>query len=106
VTAWLVIVAVGVGSFVLRALPVALDARWPRSPRVEQAIAHAGTAALGALVALGLRRSATSPTDTVTVAVAAGAAALVAVRGAGLHKVLLTGAAAASWVMAVAWLLS
>jgi branched-subunit amino acid transport protein len=105
VTTWLVMAAVGLGSYVLRALPVVLDARWLRSPRVEQAIAHAGTAALAALIAVGLRHSATSITDTVTVGAAAATALLVAVRGGPLHKVLLAGAVASASVMSVAWLL-
>ena len=83
-----------------------LDARWLRSPRVEQAIAHAGTAALAALVAVGLRHSATSLEDTVTVCLAAGTAALVAVRGAPMHMVLLAGAGAYASAVGVAWLMS
>jgi branched-subunit amino acid transport protein len=106
VTTWLVMTAVGVGSYVLRAAPVVLDARWLRSRRVEQAIAHAGTAALAALIAVGLRRSATSPTDTMTVGVAAATAALVAVRGAKLHKVLLAGAVAHAAVLGALRLLA
>jgi branched-subunit amino acid transport protein len=105
VTTWLVITAVGVGSYVLRALPVVLDARWLRAPRVEQAIAQAGTAALAALIAVGLRHSASSLTDTATVGVAATTALVVAVRGAPLHRVLIAGGAAYASAMAVACLL-
>jgi branched-subunit amino acid transport protein len=105
VTTWLVITAVGVGSYVLRALPVVLDARWLRAPRVEQAIAQAGTAALAALIAVGLGHSASSLTDAATAGVAAATALLVAVRGAPLHRVLVAGGLGYASAMAVACLL-
>jgi branched-subunit amino acid transport protein len=90
----MVIVAVGLGSYALRALPVVLDAGWLRSPRVERTIAHAGTAALAALIMVGLRRSAATPVHSVAVAVAAAVAVVVAVRRGSMPQILLAGGCA------------
>jgi branched-subunit amino acid transport protein len=106
VTAWLVVVAVGVGSYVARAVPVVVGARWLRAPRVVEAIEHAGTAALAALIAIGLRHGATTPADALTVGLAAAVAVVVAVRGAPMHTVLLVGAIAYAAAAGGMWLVS
>jgi branched-subunit amino acid transport protein len=90
----MVIVAVGVGSYVLRALPVLLDGRWLSSPGFERTLGHAGTAALAALIAVGLRRSSATPVDSVAVVVAAAVAVMVAVRGGTMLQILLAGGSA------------
>jgi branched-subunit amino acid transport protein len=104
-TTWLVILAVGAGSYAFRALPVLLDGRWSRSARFEQTIGYAGTAALAALVATGFRGSATSATTTVAVAAAAAVAVVVSVRSRSMYAILLAGASVYAAVMAGAWLL-
>jgi branched-subunit amino acid transport protein len=96
---WAVIAAVGLGSYLLRALPLHLGERLTTSPRIERTIAHAGTAALAALIATGLRPDAVATGETATTMAAAGVALVVALRGGSLLKVLLWGGAAA----AVAW---
>jgi branched-subunit amino acid transport protein len=98
-TTWLVILAIGAGSYVFRALPVLVDAAWLRSPRFERTIGYAGTAALAALVATGFRGSATSPTTTVAVVAAATVAGLIAMRGRSMYAILGTGAGAYAAVM-------
>jgi branched-subunit amino acid transport protein len=105
-TTWLVIVAVGAGSYVMRALPVMLSARWTGTPRVERTIAHAGTAALAALIAGGFQRAATTPTDIAAVVLAAAVALYIAVRGGSMARILLTGGLAYGIALASAWLLA
>jgi branched-subunit amino acid transport protein len=106
VTTWLVMMAVGAGSYAMRALPVLLNARWTSSPRAERTIAHAGTAALAALIAVGFRRAATTPTDTAAVVLAAVVALYIAVRGGSMARILLMGALAYGTALASAWLLA
>jgi branched-subunit amino acid transport protein len=85
---WVVMLAVGVGSYVLRALPVFAGERVLTSPRVERVIGYAGTAALAALVTTGLRAVPHDPGQT-AVTIAVGAAALiVAVRRGSMLRVL------------------
>jgi len=102
VTTWAVIVAVGLGSYALRALPLLLDGRWSGSARFERAIAHAGTAGLAALVAGGLRHSATSPAEALALAVAVAVGVVVAVRGGVMVRVLLAGGVAYGVVLVAA----
>ena len=71
-TTWLVIVAVGAGSYIFRALPVFLQRRLARTSRFDEIVAPAGTAALAALAAAGLQRGATTTTATAGMAVAGG----------------------------------
>jgi branched-subunit amino acid transport protein len=92
-TTWLVVLAVGAGSYAFRALPFFVPGRWRESPAVERTLAHAGTAALAALVASGLRHG----VDTGHGAgflVAGAVAVVVAVRGGSMPRVLLAGALA------------
>jgi len=91
---WAVILAVGLGSYVLRAMPLLLGPRWPRSQRFDNIVAHAGTAALAALIVGGLRRSATSTDELVATGAAVAAALTIAVRGGSMARVLLAGGAA------------
>src|SRR5262245_8137945 len=104
-TTWLVILAVGIGSYLLRSLPVLLDARWTSSPQVERAISQAGVAAVAALIVTGLHRSATSPLATAAVVAAATVALLVSRRGGSMLRVLLVGFAAYAIVNGAATLL-
>lgn len=88
---WLVMLAVGVGSYVLRALPVFAGERVLASPAVERIIGYAGTAALAALVTTGLRAVPDS-TGQGLLTLAVGAAALtIAVRRGSMLRVLFAG---------------
>ena len=104
-TTWLVILAVGAGSYVFRAVPVMVDARWLRSPRFERTIGYAGTAALAALIAGGFRSNATTPTTTVAVCAAAAAAVFVSVRSRSMYRIMLAGGIAYAAVVGAAWLI-
>jgi branched-subunit amino acid transport protein len=85
-------IAVGVGSYFLRAFPLFVGESWLASPKIERVISHAGSAALAALIATGLHRSAASPTDTVATVLTAAVALTVAVRGGSMQRVLIAGA--------------
>jgi branched-subunit amino acid transport protein len=98
-TTWLVIVAVGAGSYVFRVLPIILDRGRASSPRFERAIAHAGTAALAALTVAGLRRGSPTAGDVPGLVCAAAAALAFAVRGASMVRVLLAGSIAYAVVL-------
>jgi branched-subunit amino acid transport protein len=102
---WIVIAAVGVGSYVLRVVPLFVGGKYLASARAERIIAHAGTAALAALIATGLDRSAGTTTDVLPTWVSAGAALIVAVRGWSMQRVLAMGAAAYAVVWAAETLL-
>ena len=89
---WVVIVAVGVGSYPLRVLPLFVGGKFLASPRAERIIANAGAAALAALIVTGFDRSAASATDTVPTWLCAAVALGVAVRGGSMQRVLAAGA--------------
>ena len=100
-SAWLVIVAVGVGSYLFRAAPVMTGARWTASPSVERAIGRAGTAALAALVVGGVRHGTAGGAGTAGAIAAAAVARPMAVRGQPLLRVLLSGVAANAAILAL-----
>jgi branched-subunit amino acid transport protein len=104
VTSWAVILAVGIGSYALRALPMALAGRWSVSDRIERSASLAGTAALAALAAGGLRRGTGGPADAAAVCLVAGVALVVAVRGASSPRVLLAGGIVHAAIAGGAWL--
>jgi len=97
--AGLVILVVGLGSYLVRLLPALAGARI--TPRVERALAAAGTAALTALVA-GDVATADSAGATVAAATAVGVGLVVAHRGGSMIKVLLAGVPIYVVVLAVA----
>jgi branched-subunit amino acid transport protein len=92
-SAWLVIVTVGLGSYLFRAGPVVTGARWTASPAIERAIGRAGTAALAALVVGGLRHESTGSATAAGVVAAAAVVLSMALRGQSLLRALLAGAA-------------
>ena len=98
---WFVIIAVGVGSYLLRVLPLFVGGRLLESPRAERLIGHAGAAALAALIVSGLERSASTATAPLPTWIAGMAALAVAVRGASMQRVLAGGviAYAAAWAL-------
>jgi branched-subunit amino acid transport protein len=97
---WVVMIAVGIGSYLLRVLPLFVGGRYLGSPRAERIIAQAGTAALTALIASGLHHSASSSTDFAPTWLSAAAALAVAVRGGSMQRVLAAGAIAYAAVWA------
>ena len=97
---WVVIIAVGVGSYLLRVLPLFVGGKYLSSPRAERIIAQAGAAALAALIATGLHRSASTTTDFAPTWLSAAAALAVAVRGGSMQRVLAAGAIAYAAVWA------
>ena len=89
---WLVIIAVGLGSFVFRVGPLLLLQRVSLSERSDRAIRHASLAAITALIVVSVRHSATGEATVPTVlAVALGV--VLAVRGASMLRLLVCGAA-------------
>ena len=98
---WVVIIVVGIGSYLLRVLPLFVGGKVLTSPRAERIIANAGAAALSALIVTGFQRSAATATDVIPTGVCAAAALAAAVKGWSMQRVLLVGAAsyAAMWAL-------
>ena len=98
---WVVIIAVGIGSYLLRVLPLFVGGRYLTSPRAERIISNAGAAALAALIITGLDRSAGTSTDVIPTWICAAAALAAAVKGWSMQRVLGVGAVtyAATWAL-------
>ena len=89
---WLVILAVGAGSFLFRLGPLLVFERISLTERGDRAIRHAGTAAITALIVVSTKHSATG--DAVIPTLLAVAVALVAAaKGASMLRLLLFGSA-------------
>jgi branched-subunit amino acid transport protein len=102
---WLVVLAVGAGSFVFRVAPFLLLVRAPLGPRAESAIRHAGLAAITALIVVGTRQAATGGVALPALAaVAVGAVA--AARRASILRLLLYGGGTYAGAVLVAGLLA
>lgn len=89
---WIVIVAVGLGSFAFRVGPLVLFQRISLSDCGDRVIRDAGTAALTALIVVSTKQSATGDATGPTVLAVAGAI-LLAARGATMLRLLVCGAA-------------
>ena len=89
---WVVILAVGVGSYLFRVGPQLLLERTSLSANGDQLIRNAGTAALTALIVAATKQSATGNALVPTV-LAVAVAALLAARGQSMLRVLLGGGA-------------
>ena len=89
---WLVLLAVGVGSYGLRVGPLLLLERTRPSPAFERAIRHGGIAAIAALIALSTQGVVASG-DAVPALLAVGAGAVLAARGVPMLRLLLAGGA-------------
>jgi branched-subunit amino acid transport protein len=98
VTTWIVILAVGAGSFVFRVIPLSVASRISVSERFDRTLRHAATAALGALLATSFDHSARTGND-VALAVASGIALVLSLRGSSMPRVV--GVGAASYLAAV-----
>jgi branched-subunit amino acid transport protein len=89
---WVVIVAVGLGSYAFRVAPQLLFERTSLSPRGDQLVRHAGTAALSALIVLSTKQSA-SGNALVPALLAVSVAGVLAARGSSILRVLMCGGA-------------
>jgi branched-subunit amino acid transport protein len=89
-TTWIVMLAVGVGSYAFRVGPQLLFERTPLSANGDQVIRHAGTAALTALIVVSTRQSA-SGNALVPTLLAVAVAAVLAARGGPMLRLLACG---------------
>jgi branched-subunit amino acid transport protein len=89
---WLVLLAVGLGSFAFRLGPLLLLHRVTLSERGDRVIRDAGLAAITALVATSARQSATTG-SVVPVLAAMGVGVGLAARGASMLLLLVVGGA-------------
>ena len=102
-TMWLVIVLVGLGSYVLRAVPLLLGGRLRLSQRADVVLRHGSVGAMTALMVLSAQRTSSGVTDlhTLALAVALTVSGGVALRGRSMLPVVTCGAAAYGLTLAV-----
>ncbi len=87
---WVVVLAIGAGSFVFRLGPLLLLQRISLADRADRVIRHAGTAAITALIVVSTKNSATGTAAMPTLlAVAAGV--VLAARGASMLRLVVYG---------------
>jgi branched-subunit amino acid transport protein len=89
---WVVILAVGAGSFAFRLGPLLVFERVSLTERGDRVIRHAGTAAITALIVVTTKHSATGGAVIPTL-LAVAAALVLAARGASMMRLLLFGGA-------------
>ena len=89
-TTWLVVLAVGAGSYLLRIGPLLVLERARPSAELERTIRHGGLAAIAALVALSTRDVASGGSPVAAV-MATGVAAVLAARGTPMLRLLALG---------------
>lgn len=87
---WAVVLAVGVGSYLLRVVPLLMTGRLTGA--VERGLGHAGTAALTGLVVTDVASIGPSPLLIAALAAAA-AGTVVAWRGGSMLRVVVVGVA-------------
>jgi branched-subunit amino acid transport protein len=92
VTAWIVVLAVGAGSYAIRLLPLLAVARTGLPRRAADLLRHAGTGALTALVVLAVLGGPGGGGVDVAVLVAVAVGALVAWSGRPMLVVVAAGA--------------
>jgi branched-subunit amino acid transport protein len=102
---WIVILAVGLGSYVFRVGPQLLFERTSLSANGDQVIRHAGTAALTALIVVSVKQSAAGNALVPTL-LAVAVAAVVAARGGSMLRLLACGGAVYALSTIVVGLLS
>jgi branched-subunit amino acid transport protein len=92
---WPAIVLVGLGSYVLRVVPLLLCGRLRLSQRADVTLRHASVGAMTALMVLGAQRMTTAVTDlhTLAVVLALAVSGGVALRGRSMFLVVVCGAA-------------
>jgi branched-subunit amino acid transport protein len=89
---WIVMLAVGAGSFVFRLAPLLVLERITLSDRGDRVIRHAGTAAITALIVVTTKHNATGGAVIPTV-LAIAVAVVLAARGASMVRLLVFGGA-------------
>ena len=89
---WMVMVAVGLGSYLFRLGPLLLLQRVSLSDRADQLIRHAGTAAITALIVVSTKQS-TTGSAAVPAILAVSIAAVFAARRASMLRLLTIGGA-------------
>ena len=89
---WLVIIAVGLGSYALRLGPQLLFEDTSLSERGDQLIRHAATAALTALIVVSTKKTATGNALAPTL-LAVAVAGVLAARGGSMLRLLICGGA-------------
>ena len=89
---WIVMVAIGAGSYLFRVGPLLALQRVSLSDRTDGLIRHAGTAAITALIVLSTKQSATGSAAIPTV-LAVSCAAVLAARRASMLRLLTIGSA-------------
>jgi len=87
---WIVVLAVGVGSFVFRLGPLLVLQRRPLNDTGDRLIRHAGAAAISALIALSTKHSAAGGQVIPTV-LAMAVAIVLAARQASMIRLVLCG---------------
>jgi branched-subunit amino acid transport protein len=102
---WLVIVAVGAGSFVFRLGPLLVLQRISLTERADRAIRYGGNAALSALIVVSAKTSATGRAPVPAV-LALATAVVCAARGASMLRVVVYGGGIYACSLTVADLLA
>lgn len=95
---WIVLLAVGLGSYAFRLAPLLLFHRVTLSERGDRMIRDAGTAAITALIALSAKQSAASG-SVAPVLCALAVGVVLAARGASMLLVLAAGGATYAGVL-------
>jgi branched-subunit amino acid transport protein len=91
-TTWAVILAVGMGSFLLRVAPLLLLQNTTLSDRADHTVRYAGLAAIAGLIATSVQHAAHGSSSVPTLlAVAAGTS--LAVRGRSMVRIIAVGGA-------------
>jgi branched-subunit amino acid transport protein len=89
---WVVVLAIGAGSFVFRLGPLLLLQRISLTERADRAIRHAGTAAITALIVVSTKSGATG-TATIPTLLAVAAGVVLAARGVSMLRLVVYGGA-------------
>ncbi len=87
---WVVVLAVGAGSFAFRLGPLLLLQRLSLTPRADGVIRHAGIAAITALIVVSTKSSATG-TAVIPTVLGVAAGVVLAVRGASMLRLVVSG---------------
>lgn len=100
---WLAVLLVGLGSYVLRAVPLLLGERVQLPADVDAALHHAAVGAMTALLVLGVMHTVDRPfsTDGLAAALALAVAGAVGLRGHAMPLVVLSGGATYALALAV-----
>jgi branched-subunit amino acid transport protein len=95
-SSWLVFVTVGLGSFLMRVVPLVARSGTAMSPRLERSVHHGGTAAVTALVVTTTAGAGQGPTPLVAVVAAVVAGLVLAMKGRSMLFVVVFGTGVAA----------